>query len=297
MLAAAVIFTCAGCITLQEKPQTSSQYDINAIKDAMRGYPQAAKKTAPPKAVKPAVVSKPAAQPVTRQAVVPVPAGKGLALHYSFDRVASGERKVADESGNGRDGTVFGAVLSDDRERGKVYYFNGVDNFILAGKMGYFSSGTISFWMKAETVENWRNPFSTDYANWDSCIRFEESSDGKFCIGALGLGAGFFTASMKPMKWYHVAYAWDDKAAYGYFDGKPVFAVNHPDPGSPVHPNIPDNAGHWKGRSLDFRNVAIGNGYSTAPSRYWKGWVDEVRIYDKALNKNEISKLYKDTKK
>lgn len=276
MLAAAVIFTCAGCITLQEKPQTSSQCDINAIKDAMRGYPQAAK---------PSAAKKPAAQPVTRQAVVPVPAGKSLALHYSFDRVASGDRKVADESGNGRDGNVFGAVLSDDRERGKVYYFNGVDNFILAGKMGYFSSGTISFWMKAETVENWRNPFSTDYANWDSCIRFEESSDGKFCIGALGLGAGFFTASMKPMKWYHVAYAWDDKAAYGYFDGKPVFAVNHPDPG------------HWKSQSLDFRNVAIGNGYSTAPSRYWKGWVDEVRIYDKALNKNEISKLYKDTKK
>ena len=309
VLVAAAVFLGSGCSTFREKPRTASQDDIRAINDAMAEYPQTRKlrdelnkKPATPKATKlPAPAAPQVAKKRTTDRTVTTP-GKvtrtavRLALHYSFDRAAYRDGTVADESGHGHDGTVFGAILSDDKERGSVYYFNGVNNYILAGKMGYFSTGTISFWMKAEKLENWRNPFSTDYANWDSCIRFEESSDGQFCIGALGLGAGPFTTSMKPMTWYHVAYAWDDMAAYGYLDGKAVFTINHPDPKSSVHPNISNNAGYWKGRSLDFRNVAVGNGYSTDPSRYWKGWIDDVRIYYGPLTESEVSKLYMTTK-
>ncbi len=286
VIAAAAIFLGSGCSTFRETPHTASGDEISAIRDAMSEYPQT-------RGLRPGYAT-PAAQASVRS---PAPAAKGLALHYSFDRVALRDGKVADESGHGRDGAVFGAVLSDDAERGKVYYFNGTNSYILAGNLGSFPEGTISFWMKAEEVRNWRNPFTTDYANWDSCIRFEEYTDEKFVVGALGLGTGFFTSSMKPMTWYHVAYAWDGRAGYGYFDGKAVFGTRHPDPGSSVHPNIPNTAGYWKGRSLDFRNVAIGNGYSTDPMRYWKGWVDDVRIYDKALTENEVSELYKDTAK
>lgn len=290
MVVAAAIFLGSGCSTFREKPHTALDYEVNAILDTMSEYPQT-------RGLSPGQKVKPVVRPASPPASISAPAGDVLALHYSFDCAVLRDGKVPDESGGGHDGIVFGAVLSYDAERGKVYYFNGTNSYILAGDLGSFPEGTISFWMKAEEVKNWRNPFTTDYANWDSCIRFEEYTDEKFVVGALGLGTGFLTSSMKPMTWYHVAYAWDGKAGYGYFDGKAVFETNHPDPGSSVHPNIPNTAGYWKGRSLDFRNVAIGNGYSTDPMRYWKGWVDDVRIYGRALNENEVSGLYEDTVK
>ncbi|HPN66277.1 MAG TPA: LamG domain-containing protein [Candidatus Omnitrophota bacterium] len=269
----ALSFPCAGCAILPKKaPVTGRQYDIDAINDASGMY-SAAKPQA-----------KPQAQP---QPELPE---KELALRYSFGGV-SRDGKIPDESGNGHSGTVFGATPANDPEMGKVYYFNGVDNYILAGDLGYFPSGTISFWMKAEEVRNYRNPFSTNYAAWDDCIRFEEYSDEKFVVGALGLGTGFFTYSLKPMRWYHVAYAWDDKAGYGYLDGKQIFIANHPDPDTSVHPNIGNNAGYWKERSLNLRNVAIGNGYSASPDRYWKGWIGDVRIYNRALTAKEIESV------
>ena len=50
----------------------------------------------------------------------------GLVAWYPFDGNAS------DMSGNGNDGTVYGATLGEDRngEAGKAYEFDGVDDWI-----------------------------------------------------------------------------------------------------------------------------------------------------------------------
>jgi len=158
--------------------------------------------------------------------------------------------------------------------------------------MGYQPAGTISFWMNADTVENWRNPFSTDYAGWDDCIRFEENSKHEFVAGALGMGVGFFTTAMAPARWYHVVYSWDAQNGYGYLDGKPVFTTAHPVPDSRVHPDIPGTAAYWKEQSLTFRNVCVGNGYSMEADRHWKGGLDEVRIYNRAITALEAKQLF-----
>ena len=215
----------------------------------------------------------------------------GLILHYSFDSDNGGT--VVDQSSGSYNGTVYGPVyVSHGGLSGGAYCFDGVDDRIIVGNMGYHASGTISFWMNADAVENWRNPFSTEYASWDDCIRFEESSNGDFHIGALGMGAGLLTSELEAGKWYHVVYAWDAANGYGYLNGKPVFTAPHPDPNSSVHPNIPNTAGYWKERCIDFRNVAIGNGYSASADRYWKGLVDEVRMYNRALTHKEVIALY-----
>ncbi|MEI8013031.1 MAG: hypothetical protein WCI27_11245, partial [Candidatus Omnitrophota bacterium] len=102
----------------------------------------------------------------------------GLILHYTFD--SDGGSSVADSSTQGHKGVIHGASFSSGGRWGGAYYFNGRDNYILAGNLGYHPAGTISFWMKAESLENWRNPLTTAFADWDACIRFEESSDGHF---------------------------------------------------------------------------------------------------------------------
>ncbi|NTV29584.1 MAG: cellulase family glycosylhydrolase [Candidatus Omnitrophica bacterium] len=217
---------------------------------------------------------------------------KGLILYYPFD--ADGGGTVADGSGQGHAGTVNGATFAADGRFGGAYYFNGIDNYIMAGDLGYHPAGTISFWMKAETVENWRNAFTTAFADWDACIRFEEDSSGKLNVGALGMGqGGWYTNALGANRWYHVVYSWDDKSAYGYLDGALVFKNPHPDAASKVHPDLPLTAGEYRAMTLNLRNVAIGNGYSGEASRFWKGWIDEVRVYDRALSTDEVLKLYR----
>ena len=215
----------------------------------------------------------------------------GLIVHYSFD--TDTEDTVLDRSENNHTGTVYGAEYTAEGVTGGAYNFDGIDDHIIIGNLGYHPSGTISFWMNADVVENWRNPFSTDYAGWDDCIRFEESSNGDFVVGALGMGTGTYTTSLEQNKWYHVVYAWDENNGHAYLNGKPVFTAPHPDPDSSVHPDIPNTAGYWKERCINFRNAALGNGYSTSADRYWKGRLDEVRIYNRTLSASEVTDLYR----
>ena len=105
----------------------------------------------------------------------------GLILHYSFDTNTG--TVIPDESGNDHPCTVYGAVFSANGRFKGAYSFDGVNDYILAGNLGYQAVGTISFWMNAAALENWRNPFSTDYASWDDNIRFESSAKGEFSGG------------------------------------------------------------------------------------------------------------------
>jgi hypothetical protein len=214
----------------------------------------------------------------------------GLILNYQFKTDAG--QAVTDTSGRGYTGIVNGARYVASGVIDGAYWFDGIDNYILTGNMGYQPVGTISFWVNADTVENWRNPFSTDYAGWDDCIRFEESTNRELAVGALGMGVGFFTTVMAPARWYHLVYSWDAQNGYGYLDGKMAFSTAHPDPDSSVHPNIPGTAAYWKEQSLTFRNVCVGNGYSLEPERHWKGGVDELRIYNRVITADEAKQLF-----
>ncbi len=218
---------------------------------------------------------------------------RGLILHYTLD--TNSGSSVADTSGQGHPGVVNGATFTPEGRWGGAYYFNGINNYILAGNLGYHPTGTISFWMKAEALENWRNPLTTAFADWDACIRFEESSDGIFTGGGLGLGGsgGWYTHALVALRWYHVVYAWDALYVYGYLDGALMFKAPHPNAASRVHPNLPLTAGQYKQMALNLRNVAIGNGYSMEQGRFWKGWIDDVRIYDRAISNNEVLRLYR----
>lgn len=197
-----------------------------------------------------------------------------------------------DDSGQNHIGYVRGATYTEDGRSKGAYAFNGIDNYILIGNLGFYATGSITFWMNADAVENHRNPLTTDYAGWDDCIRFEESNTGEFSGGGLGLGRGdIFSRALEPQRWYHVAYIWDASYVYGYLDGNLIFKNPHPGPSSKVHPDLPLTAGEYKQSTLNFTNVAIGNGYSMEAERYWKGRIDEVRIYNRPLNANEVHLL------
>ncbi len=194
---------------------------------------------------------------------------------------------AGDSSGNGKNGTLFGATLPTwtDGKRGKSVYFNGTDNYVGIGNMGSFPTrGAVTFWMNAEVVENYRNPFTTSLNGSNVGIRFEEYTTptpyGGFNV-IIGNDSGTYSShqylsstTLQPNTWYHVALVWDTSinTVTGYLNGVQKFS---------------EAQIYWP---TLMSSVAIGNGFST--SRYWKGKVDDVRLYNRALSAAEISKLY-----
>ena len=84
-------------------------------------------------------------------------------------------------------------------------------------------------------------------------------------------------ANITPNNWYHIAIT--------YKDGQQVIYVNGVDRGARTYPG-----------SLVLNNdsVQIGQDHFH-PGRYFHGRIDEVRIYDYALNSAEVNAVYQDT--
>jgi hypothetical protein len=136
---------------------------------------------------------------------------------------------------------------------GRAYYFDGVGDYIDCGSLGSFPSrGTIAFWMVADEIANYRNPFTTDFAGSNAGVRFEEDGNGR------------------------VVLVWDSDSdrVRGYIDGADKFDESQI--GWPS--TLPD--------------VQIGRGYSASPSRHWIGAIDEVAIFNRPLSADEIQQLY-----
>jgi len=85
----------------------------------------------------------------------------GLVAYYSLNGNAN------DLSGNGNDGTIFGATLTTDRigNPNSAYYFNGIDNYIDIGtgvKPNF--PLTVGLWVNADTIQE-ASVFRNDTVN------------------------------------------------------------------------------------------------------------------------------------
>jgi len=74
----------------------------------------------------------------------------------------------------------------------------------------------------------------------------------------------------KPRKWYHLTVTHDEKKVTTYLDGKQVKTASH---------ELATGKGDLILGQLDFRNSL-------------SGFVDEVRIYNRALSVEEVKALY-----
>jgi len=193
-----------------------------------------------------------------------------------------------DLSGNNYTGTLTnGPTFSGTN--GGVIVFDGVDDYVAGGNLGsFYSQGTISYWMYSTAVENYRNPFSTNYNGSNVGIRFEQyttaSPYGGFSV-VIGNDAGTYTgfsyspsAILTVNSWYNVVLVWNTvtNIATGYLNGDLKFNSSHT---------------YW---ATTLPAIAIGNGFSSA--RYFKGNVSSVEIYNRALTATEVLQNYNVTK-
>jgi len=202
----------------------------------------------------------------------------GMVSYWKFDE---GSGTTAYDVLGVNNGQLIGGPIWTTGKVRNALQFDGVNDYVSVGNLGnFYLQGTIEFWMNPTVVENYRNPFTTNYPGYNAAIRFEENSAGNFGLamgddsGLQQYGHTYLSSGLLPNKWYHVVLTWNKTSnkATGYLNGVQKF-----DDWQPIWPTtIP--------------NVTIGG--ILWVDRSWKGLIDEVAIYNRALTADEIQQHY-----
>lgn len=217
----------------------------------------------------------------------------GLVAYYPFNGNAN------DASGNGNNGTVFGAALGIDRfgNSNSAYSFNGVSSYIEAPSnptLLFSNQLTISAWIQMVSYpgsqfsivskinkDGWTGGF--DFVMFkdllgtggDAITLEGDFSQGTDSGGGHPSGWGY-AAVNRTTSWQHVVCVCSNGLQSLWVDGavKP-FAYNT------AFGNI--------GQS----SIPLRIGRRQSPNNNWfSGSIDDIRIYNRALSSNEISQVF-----
>ena len=194
---------------------------------------------------------------------------KSVVGYWKFDE---GESKVAkDGSGNKNDGEIIGATWVKD-DKVSALQFDGVDNYVVSSSNGLPTGNkprTISVWLKTLSgnvvIIGYGKPDLSQY----SCLYL--GSDGGFAMGFWSNDCASGIA-VNDGRWHHLVGTFDGDVVKTYVDGK---------------------AGNTRQTTAE---TAVGTslyiGQSGNSGAWFKGLINEVAIYDRALTEDEIKAYY-----
>lgn len=225
--------------------------------------------------------------------VVPDPKLKTVA-HWDFNDCATGILK--DNSGNALKGTIHGAVCAEG-VKGGALRFNGSTDYVDVGKdarLDLDSNMTLSVWISPSSLgasENWYE-IAAKRTLHNTAFGLAVKAGGRTAHSLqwyFGDGVSFLvataTVTLAEETWTHIAVTREIEAGKSYMsffaNGKlvktvPVFGVPEKSPLSPF----------TIGRNSD----------PTANPASFRGRIDEMSVYKKALDSAAIAGLYKAAK-
>jgi photosystem II stability/assembly factor-like uncharacterized protein len=205
----------------------------------------------------------------------------GLVAYYPFNGNAN------DESGNGNNGTDYGATLTTDRfgTFGYAFSFNGTSNYInkypASFIFNYNSKFTVSAWFNPSILSGTRQIVShlTEGSGnfvWNATIQ-----NGSLIFGATRQMSDWYNATyLLPVNalntWQHVVGVYDNTSMKLYYNGVLV-------------DNTTFGYTNTTAASLP---INIGADQFGSMSNFFSGSLDDIRIYNRALSDAEILQLY-----
>jgi hypothetical protein len=199
----------------------------------------------------------------------PIPAMVG---YWTFDEGAG--YIAVDSSANKNNVNLINSPVWTDGKKGKALRFNGVNSYVT-------KKSTVSIPNKPPfTVEFWANAKSFSNPKWNDFFRKEGSwalqatSGGKLSLEITGKQDIISSVSIPANEWVHLAVTFEGTTVKYYKNG--VLAdtktqISVPNTGTTV--------------------IAIGGG--SYYGSMFNGILDEVKIFNKALNEGEIKEEYK----
>jgi hypothetical protein len=215
----------------------------------------------------------------------------------------------ANDSVGGNNGTLSGNATFGEGKSGQAFSLDGVNSFVKipqSPNLNLADQITISFWMKAD-ADNTMNTMCEGLVTSDFyVIEIDNGPNGgwgvNFAVSTTANPGGesrttsaSFThisqanggsAPVTPGQWHHIAGTYDGTKLQLYIDGRP-WGNPMPETGTIIR-MLPDSF------------VAIGSedGRTTCPycvaNRYFKGMIDEVAIFNRALSAPEIRAICTD---
>ena len=181
---------------------------------------------------------------------------------------------VADASGGGSTGTVANTTWAAAGKYGKALTFNGTSSRVTVPNSASLQLTT------AMTLEAWVNPTTVNSA-WRDVI--EKGNDNYYLMGTStpssrpagggiiggSYGEAFGTAAMPTNTWVHLAVTYDGAAVRLYVNGTQVSSVA-------------------KTGSILTSTSPLTIGSDPFYGQYFRGMIDEVRVYNIALTATQI---------
>ena len=197
----------------------------------------------------------------------------GLVAYYPFNSNAN------DESGNGYDGTVNGATLTSDRfgNENSAYSFDGVDDYvkITPALFNGMSSLSIFAWVNVSQHLDGSSIISAGSTTSNSaCWELLHFNRDTILVAQFGIyGYQSKLPSIEDSQWHYVGVTFNGSIAYTYYDG---IIIGYEE-------NI-------TGQIVATGDVTIGK--RAGGGLQFHGIIDDIRIYNRALNESEIDSLY-----
>ena len=189
-----------------------------------------------------------------------------------------------DYSGNGYDGIINGATWTEDGKVGGGYYFSGASDYItldLPSALSDISNNdfTICIWVKSSDItSDHRMVVEGGSDNKNFALIFQFGSEIHFGICEDGVKRALRTETLSSDTLYHIGGVWDasEKSLALYVNGLMCDKIGYRNYASGVQ------------EGFDF-------GHGTASSRFWFGYMDDLRIFYRALSENQIYQIYRCT--
>ena len=200
----------------------------------------------------------------------------GLVAFYPFNGNAN------DESGNGNNGTAHGAILTTDRfgNENSAYNFDGIDDFIETSDLDPWYDFTVTGWFKTNENNKYMRIIDKDGGYYIDHWSVTVNTNGMVFTGyKQGSNASTDLWSdeiLNDNQWHFFVSKQVNNEYFFYIDGKLDTSAFVP--------------------SFTFNNdVKIYVGYSAsnqAVVNYYKGAIDDIRIFHRSLSELEIDSLY-----
>jgi hypothetical protein len=208
----------------------------------------------------------------------------GLVAYYPFTGNAN------DESGFGNHGTPFSAMLATDRfgALNKCYEFNGTSAYIQVPdhtSLDIESAITVSAWIKGRSfvdqlIGGHQVVIVSKRENdgWGSSYQSEIYYTGEPLIDwtVNGTNGHVLAPAIMTNRWYQVLFTYDGTTVRVFVDG--VETINAPLNGLLGVNDIP---------------LVIGRrAQEGSRKHFFNGWIDDVRIYNRALSASQVAQLH-----
>ncbi len=195
-----------------------------------------------------------------------------------------------DESGNGNNGTVNGATLTSDRNsiNNTCYSFDGVSNYIKItdnNLMDFSNKYSISTWVNLTSTPSSQFSVVSKERQLDGTgISMIIDNTGKI-TQAFNNGSNYVTTGLKSLSnstWYNIVFTFDGSTANIYVNG--VL-----DKSNVFSQSLINTTFDW---FIGKEFTTSGGGNSGYTNRYFKGNIDDIGMWNRALTQQEITALY-----